>query len=69
MGNYFQTALLSAGDVTFASPYMAVLKPLLVAICRSYNARSIKPTHYNWQYFKNYKLINANKKKEPEAGW
>jgi len=34
LDNYFQTAFLSRGDVIFASPYMAVVKPLLVTILK-----------------------------------
>ena len=47
MGNYFQSAYLSRGDVTFASPYVAISKPLLITF-ENCNVRSIKPTHYNY---------------------
>ena len=59
---YFQSAYLVGGGDKFASPYMASQKPLLVTIFKNYNAKSIKPNHYSYGKFNNYKLRYANKK-------
>ena len=61
---YFQTAFLSGGGDKFASPYMAFQKPLLVTILENYNAKSIKPNHYSYGKFKNYKLKDTRNKGE-----
>ena len=53
LDNYFQSAYLSGGGVIFASPYMAVQKPLLVTILKTCNPKSIKPNNY-----KRSKVIN-----------
>ena len=53
---------LSRGDVIFASPYMAVVKTPFSNHFKNYNAKSIKPNHYSYGKFNNYKLRYANKK-------
>ena len=34
------------GNTIFAFPYMAIPKPLLVTIFKTYNPKSIKPNNY-----------------------
>ena len=43
---YFQVASLFGGGDKYASPYMAIRKPLLVTILKSCNPKRFKPTNY-----------------------
>tara|TARA_R100001594_G_scaffold119319_1_gene154724 strand:+ start:1495 stop:1743 length:249 start_codon:yes stop_codon:yes gene_type:complete len=54
---YFQVASLFGGGDKYASPYMAIRKPLLVTILKSCNPKRFKPTNY-----KRGKVINHNYK-------
>ena len=69
MGSYFQSTFLSAGDTAFASPYMAVLKPLLVTILKTCNPKRFKPNNYKRGNIINYKLKDTRKKIAPVIIW
>ena len=65
MGNYFQSVYLSRGDVTFASPYMTISKPLLVIILKTCYPKSIKPNNNKRVNIINKGYNFANKKGKP----
>ena len=60
---------LSRGDVIFASPYIAAVKPLLVTILKTCNPKRFKPNDYKQSNIINYNLKDTRKKIAPVIVW